>query len=91
MKKRALCPGHRPESFFRSFVSLVFLIASFLVLPSLSFSADTLTIESAGSSVISPENAAFARDAAIADGISRHGRYKATGFSSNAIEVEGAK
>ena len=90
MKKRALCPGYCTGSFFRTLISFVFLIASFLVLPSLSFSEDIVMIESIGSSAISADNSAIARGAAIADGISRLGKYRVTGFTSNSVEAEGA-
>ena len=60
-------------------------------MPFLSFSEDIVTIESIGSSVISADNSAIARGAAIADGISRQDKYRVTGFTSNTKEAEGAE
>lgn len=69
MKHRAVCAGHRPGTLFSLFISLAFLAASVLLVPSISRSDGPVTIESVGTAAITKNNAAGARDAAIADAL----------------------
>ncbi|OGP12658.1 MAG: hypothetical protein A2052_07800 [Deltaproteobacteria bacterium GWA2_54_12] len=69
MKHKARCSGHRPGSLFSLLVFLAFFASSVLLLPSISRSEDSVTIDSTGTAAIISNNASLARDEAIADAL----------------------
>lgn len=69
MKHKAVCIGHHPGIVFFLLVSLAFGAASVLLFPSISRSEDSITVDSTGVAAITSNNAAMARDGAIADAL----------------------
>jgi len=88
MNKRALCPGHSRRSFPRPIAVFIFLVFSVFFHPLISFSEDTVTLESTGTAAVSSSNAALARDAAVADALRKAVEQAAGAFVTSETLVE---